>query len=65
MGSGVIMITYTYYCAKCDVEFIVKKRITDQMLQNCKECGNPAERIIDNGNFLLRGEGWYKTGHND
>jgi len=55
------MPTYEYRCSKCKKEFEVVQRITDDPLKKCTECGGPVERLIAATNFILKGNGWYKS----
>ena len=56
------MPTYQYKCAKCDYRFEEFQAITEKPLDNCPQCGGPAERIISGGaGFLFKGAGFYIT----
>jgi putative FmdB family regulatory protein len=59
------MPTYEYRCNACGHELEAFQKITEDALRECPECGKPAlERLISGGNFVLKGQGWYKDGYN-
>ena len=55
------MPTYEYRCSKCQKEFEVFQKITDDPVKKCTECGGSVERLIAATNFILKGSGWYKS----
>ena len=55
------MPTYEYRCQKCRQDFEVFQRITDEPVKECPECGGSVERLIAATNFILKGNGWYKS----
>ncbi len=55
------MPTYEYLCEACGHTFEANQRITDEPLKNCPECDGSVKRLISNGNFILKGSGWYLT----
>jgi len=55
------MPTYEYRCSKCQKEFEVFQRITDDPVNECPKCGGSVERLIAATNFILKGNGWYKS----
>ncbi len=55
------MPIYEYRCAKCNEQFEITQRITDEPLSICKLCGGQLKRLITNTSFLLKGSGWYVT----
>lgn len=59
------MPTYEYICedAKCLKEWEEEQRISDPKTTKCPFCGTEsAKRLISNGNFILQGTGWFKSG---
>lgn len=59
------MPLYEYKCGEGHVtEKLVSITIPEEErdIQPCKECGRPADRIISQGSFVLKGKGWFKTG---
>ena len=58
-------MTYEFQCQRCNVEWEIERRITDDSLVYCPECGSCAvKRLISNrGNFALKGDGWYQDGY--
>jgi len=55
------MPTYTYRGLECKHEIEVQQRISDDPLTECPRCKKPTKRVIVSGNFILKGEKWYKT----
>ena len=54
------MPIYEYLCAKCDHEFEVEQRITDDPVKTCPECrSRKVKRLISQTSFVLKGSGWY------
>ena len=55
------MPTYEYRCNKCEKNFEVIQKITDDPVATCSDCGGEVQRLINATNFILKGNGWYKT----
>ncbi len=56
------MPTYEYKCKKCGNTFEKFQSITDEPIKYCPLCKGEAYRIISkNGNFILKGSGFYST----
>ena len=59
------MPIYEYACKKCDGEFEVSQRITDEPLKRylCPHCGKrtAVAKLISRSSFHLKGSGWYAT----
>ncbi len=59
------MPIYEYACKKCDGEFEVSQRITDETLKRylCPHCGKrtAVTKLISRSSFHLKGSGWYAT----
>ena len=59
------MPIYEYACKKCNGEFEVSQRITDEPLQRhlCPQCGKrtAVTKLISRSSFHLKGSGWYMT----
>ena len=54
------MPTYEYGCEACGHEFEKEQRITEDPIKKCPKCGKQkARRLITQGNFILKGGGWY------
>lgn len=50
------------YCQDCGVvEY--ERRISDPLLDECPECGLPAERLVSRCAFHLKGSGWESDGY--
>ncbi|MCX7991522.1 MAG: zinc ribbon domain-containing protein [Proteobacteria bacterium] len=55
------MPTYEYLCENCGYQFEKEQRITEDPLKECPQCKGVVKRLISNGNFILKGGGWYVT----
>jgi len=56
------MPTYDYKCKKCGNTFEKFQSITADPIKNCKSCNGEVYRLISkNGNFILKGSGYYST----
>ena len=59
------MPIYEYACKKCDGEFEISQRITDEPLKRylCPHCGKrtAVTKLISRSSFHLKGSGWYAT----
>lgn len=54
------MPTYNYRCAACGFEFERVQRMSEDPIKECPNCGKAeASRQITQGNFILKGGGWY------
>ena len=54
------MPIYEYLCDKCEREFEVEQRITDDPLRTCPHCrSRKVRRLISQTSFVLKGKGWY------
>ena len=54
------MPSYEYACERCDSEFEVEQRITDDPLKRCPSCRSvKVKRLISQTSFVLKGGGWY------
>ena len=54
------MPTYEYACDACGHQWEQFQRITEDPVRDCPKCGRPeARRLISQGNFILKGGGWY------
>jgi putative FmdB family regulatory protein len=53
---------YEYRCESCAFELEKLQKMSDDMLVDCPECGQPAlKRLISAVAFRLKGSGWYET----
>ena len=56
------MPTYEYKCKKCGNIFEKFQSITEDPIKKCKNCDGEVYRLISkNGNFILKGNGFYST----
>ena len=54
------MPIYEYACAKCESEFEVEQRITEDPIKTCPQCrSRRVKRLISQTSFVLKGGGWY------
>ena len=54
------MPIYEYACGKCEHEFEVEQRISDDPVKTCPECrSRKVKRLISQTSFVLKGGGWY------
>src|SRR5262245_30105353 len=54
------MPIYEYLCDKCEREFEVEQRITDDPIRTCPHCrSRKVRRLISQTSFVLKGSGWY------
>lgn len=54
------MPTYEYRCDKCEREFEVEQRITEDPIRSCPSCrSRKVRRLISQTSFVLKGGGWY------
>ena len=56
------MPTYEYKCKKCGNAFEKFQSITAAPIEKCKNCDGEVYKLISkNGNFILKGKGYYST----
>lgn len=56
------MPTYEYKCKKCGNTFEKFQSIIADPIKKCKSCDGEVYRLISkNGNFILKGSGYYST----
>ncbi len=54
------MPIYEYLCEKCEREFEVEQRITEDPIKTCRFCkSRKVKRLISQTSFVLKGGGWY------
>ena len=54
------MPIYEYRCDRCEREFEVEQRITEEPLRSCPQCrSRKLRRLISQTSFVLKGGGWY------
>jgi len=58
------MTTYVYKCDLCEHTEEIKQKMTDDPIDRCPKCNVMGlfKRVIQQGNFILKGTGWYKNG---
>ena len=58
------MPTYHYRCESCHELFDHTKRMHDPSPSVCPACGGGVvKQVIMQGNFHLKGQGWYEDGY--
>ena len=56
------MPIYEYRCDSCEHELEKIQKMSEDMLVDCPECGQPAlKRLVSAAAFRLKGSGWYET----
>lgn len=56
------MPIYGYACKNCSHTLDALQKISDEVLLDCPECGEPAlKRQLSAPRFRLKGKGWYET----
>ncbi len=56
------MPTYEYRCRKCDHEFELVQKMSDEPLKTCPECRGRVKRLIGSGaGIIFKGNGFYCT----
>jgi len=59
------MPTYEYRCSneQCSHEWEEDQKISDPKIDTCPICmAKTAERLISTASFVLKGNGWFKSG---
>lgn len=58
------MPTYEYVCDACKKGWEIEQRMSEDPIKKCPKCGKmKAHRVISQGNFILKGGGWYADGY--
>jgi putative FmdB family regulatory protein len=52
------MPTYNYKCQKCEHQFEVVQRITEDPKKECPKCDGELQKVFYPSNFSLKGSGW-------
>lgn len=56
------MPTYVYECSKCERQFEIVQKITDEPKKRCPTCRGKVFRVISGGGgIILKGSGFYVT----
>ena len=56
------MPIYEYKCLKCEHQFEVIQRFTDNPVESCPECNDKSvQKLVSAPSFRLKGGGWYET----
>jgi len=55
------MPIYEYKCVKCEHEFEVMQKMSDDPVKKCEKCDGTVEKLISQSSFALKGNGWYAT----
>lgn len=59
------MPLYEYQCESCGLQFEMRQKFSDAPLVECKECGGVIRKMISQGGFALKGNGWYQQGYSE
>lgn len=57
------MPMYEYQCESCGLQFEVRQKFSDEPISDCRECGGAVKKLISQGGFALKGNGWYQQGY--
>ena len=58
------MPTYIYRCGACQHVFEKIHKMHEPSPKNCEAChATEIEKLITNGQFILKGTGWYHDGY--
>ena len=57
------MPLYEYQCESCGLQFEVRQKFSDTPLADCQECGGSVKKLISQGGFALKGNGWFQEGY--
>ncbi len=55
------MPIYEYKCADCGEQIEKMRKVTDEPLKICENCGGKLEKQLSLSGFQFKGEGWYVT----
>ena len=56
------MPIYEYKCLKCEHQFEVIQRFSDNPVESCPECNKKSvQKLVSAPSFRLKGGGWYET----
>jgi putative FmdB family regulatory protein len=55
------MPIYEYKCADCGEHIEKMRRVSDEPLTVCENCGGKLEKQLSLSGFQFKGEGWYVT----
>ena len=55
------MPTYGYRCQKCNTEFDVWQKMSDEPVAECPVCAGPGKRLYFPAGIVFKGSGFYKT----
>ncbi len=55
------MPIYEYHCQRCDRNFEVMQKFSDEPLTEHEGCGGAVERLISSPALQFKGSGWYVT----
>ena len=60
------MPQFQYRCSKCQVEFEVIRKFSDDGIEECPNCEHTlykCDRVVGSTSFKLSGKGWAKDGY--
>ena len=56
------MPIYEYQCQDCGKQLEALQKLSDALLQDCPDCGEPSlKKKVSAAAFRLKGGGWYET----
>lgn len=57
------MPVYEYNCEKCNHQFELRQKFSDQPASECPKCGGQVKKMISAAAFSLKGNGWFSEGY--
>jgi len=55
------MPTYGYKCRRCETEFDVIQKMSDDPIEKCPKCDGPVKRVFHPVGIIFKGSGFYTT----
>ena len=56
------MPIYEYKCSKCEHQFEIIQRFSENPVESCPACNRKAvKKLVSAPSFRLKGAGWYET----
>lgn len=59
------MPLYEYGCESCGLQFEIRQKFSDNPVTECSKCGGSVKKLISQGGFALKGNGWFQQGYSE